>query len=227
MSRPFGEHVSALLYLPALVEGGEECLTAKVAKGFAKDAKRRHGSMISFGVVPIGLLALAWIGAAAQAGQVQAVAVKISSEPKGRPQMEKLLRDFEGTWSIKEQFAPDAGSPNGAMGAGQIVWSAGPGKFSVIEEYRSKRDSAEVTGLGVFWWDEAAQGYRTIWCESTNPGGCISFKNVARWEGPLLALVEDYEVNGKRVIFKEVFGDITPNAFTQTLYGGDAGKELK
>ena len=106
------------------------------------------------------------------------------------------------------------------------MWRAGPGRFSVIEEYCSKRGSAEVTGLGVFWWDEAAQGYRTIWCESTNPRGCISFKKVARWEGPQLVLVEEYEVNGKRVIFKEVFGDIAPGAFTQTLYGGESGKEL-
>ncbi|MGA9509211.1 MAG: hypothetical protein WBV55_11395 [Candidatus Sulfotelmatobacter sp.] len=84
-----------------------------------------------------------------------------------------------------------------------------------------------MTGLATFWWDEAAQGYRTIWCDSTNPGGCISFKNVARWEGPQLVLVEDYEANGKKVVFKEVFSDITPGAFTQKLYGGEAGKELK
>jgi hypothetical protein len=181
--------------------------------------------MKHFLVVAIGLLA--GVGAGAQAGQRQAAAERVPAEPKGNPQIEKLLRAFEGTWSIKEKFAPDAGSPNGAIGVGQIVWRAGPGKFSVIEEYRSKRESAEVTGLGVFWWDEAAQGYRTIWCESTNPGGCISFKNVARWEGPQLVLVEDYEVSGKKVIFKEVFGDIAAAGFTQTLYGGEAGKELK
>jgi hypothetical protein len=176
-------------------------------------------------VVAIGLLA--GVGAVAQAGQGQAAAERVPAEPKGSPQIEKLLRAFEGTWSIKEKFAPDAGSPNGATGGGQIVWRAGPGRFSVIEEYRSKRESAEVTGLGVFWWDEAAQGYRTIWCESTNPGGCISFKNVARWEGTQLVLVEDYEVSGKKVIFKEVFGEIATGGFTQTLYGGEAGKELK
>jgi hypothetical protein len=175
-------------------------------------------------VVAIGLLA--GVGAAARAHQGQA-AVQLQPESKGVPQMEKLLRAFEGTWSIKEKFAPDAGSPNGAMGEGNIVWRAGPGRFSVIEEYRSKRGSVEVTGMGVFWWDESAQGYRTIWCESTNPGGCISFRNVARWEGPELTLVEDYEVNGKKVVFKETFGDIAPGGFTQTLYGGEAGKELK
>jgi hypothetical protein len=178
-------------------------------------------------VVAIWLLVLAGIGAADQADQGQAAAAQVPAEPKGSPQIEKLLRSFEGTWTIKEKFAPDTSSPNGATGAGQIVWRAGPGRFSAIEEYRSRRGSAEVTGLGMFWWDEAAQGYRTIWCESTNPGGCIRFKNLARWEGPHLVLVEDYEVNGKKVMFKEVFGDIAPEGFTQTLYGGEAGKELK
>jgi hypothetical protein len=42
-----------------------------------------------------------------------------------------------------------------------------------------------------------------------------------------MVLVEDYEANGKKVIFKEVFGDIAPGGFTQTLYGGEAGKDLK
>jgi hypothetical protein len=184
--------------------------------------------MKHFRAVAIELLAFVVVGVVVtQTGQGQAAAVRVPVEPKGSPQSEKMLLAFEGTWSIKEKFAPDAGSPNGATGEGQIVWRAGAGRFSVIEEYRSNRGSAEVTGLGVFWWDEAAQGYRTIWCESTNPGGCISFKNVARWEGPQLELVEDYEVNGKKVVFKEVFGNIAPGGFTQTLYGGEAGKELK
>ena len=183
--------------------------------------------MKHFRAVAIELLAFAVVGVAVtQTGHGQATAVRVPAEPKGSPQIEKMLRAFEGTWSIKEKFAPDAGSPNGATGEGQIVWRAGPGGFSVIEEYRSRRSGTEVTGLGVFWWDEAARGYRTIWCDSTNPGGCIGFKNVARWKGPQFVLVEDYEVKGKRVIFTEVFGDIAPGAFTQTLSSGESGKEL-
>ena len=77
------------------------------------------------------------------------------------------------------------------------------------------------------WWDEAAQGYHTIWCDSTNPGGCIDFKNVARWDGPNLVLQEDYEANGKKFTFKEVFSDISITSFTQTLYGAEVGHELK
>jgi|SRR5579863_8901741 hypothetical protein len=147
--------------------------------------------------------------------------------PKPSPQMEKLLRAFLGTWSIHETLAPDPASPNGATGEGTIVWRPGPGGFSLIEDYQSKQGNRQVTGLAVFWWDESADGYRTIWCDSTNPGGCISFKNVSQWDGVQLVLVEDYEVNGKKFTFKEVFGDITPGTFTQTLYGGEAGGVLK
>jgi hypothetical protein len=153
-------------------------------------------------------------------------AMPVPAEPRPGPQMEKLLRALEGTWSIKETLAPNATSPNGVTGEGSIVWRTGPGGFSVIEDYQSREGPHEVAGLGVFWWDEAAQGYRTIWCDSTNPGGCINFKNVVRWEGSQLVLSEDYEVNGKRFTFKEVFADISPASFTQTLYGGESGKEL-
>jgi hypothetical protein len=152
---------------------------------------------------------------------------QVAPRPRPNPQIEKMLQAFEGTWSIKETFAPDAASPKGAAAEGTIVWRAGPGGFSVIEDYRSKRANDEVTGLAVFWWDEAVHGYRTIWCDSTNPGGCIDFKNVARWEGSQLVLVEDYESNGKKFTFKEVFGDITANTFTQTLYGGEVVGKLK
>jgi len=158
----------------------------------------------------------------------QAAAAPVQTPvPKPGPQMEKLLQVFEGTWTINEKLAPDPSAPNGTTGEGKIVWRHGPGGFSVIEDYMSKQGARQVTGLAVFWWDDAANGYRTIWCDSTNPGGCISFKNVARWEGAQLALVEDYEMNGRKFTFKEVFSDITPGTFTQTLYGGEAGGTMK
>ncbi|MGA3210759.1 MAG: hypothetical protein ABSD20_05580 [Terriglobales bacterium] len=189
-------------------------------------------------VLTEALMLIAAIGiAAAQTGQQQSGtsggrqsvqnAAAHPPEPKPSQQITKLLQAFAGTWSIKEKLAPDAASPNGAKGAGKIVWAAGPGGYSVVENYRSKEDGRTITGLGVFWWDEAAQGYRTMWCDSTNPGGCINFKNVAKWDGSHLVLIEPYEVNGKKVVFKEVFSDITPTAFTQTLYGGEEGGELK
>jgi hypothetical protein len=182
------------------------------------------------------LLLLGFVHSWSLADDKQAVTSEVKSslaaavapaDAKPGPQIEKLLRAFEGTWLIKEKLAPDATSPNGARGEGRIVWRSGPGGYSLIEDYQSTQSTRAITGLGVFWWDEAAQGYRSIWCDNTNPGGCINFKNVARWDGSQLVLVEDYELNGKEFTFKEVFGDITATAFTQTLFGGESGKELK
>jgi len=40
-------------------------------------------------------------------------------------------------------------------------------------------------------------------------------------------LGDEFERNGKRFQFKEIFSEITPTSFTQTIYQGEAGKELK
>jgi hypothetical protein len=152
-----------------------------------------------------------------------------ATTPESTPQLEaaKVLRALEGTWSITENLAPDATSPNGGKGEGREVWRSGPGGYSVVEEYQSRGGNRDISGLGVLWWDDAAHGFRTIWCDSTNPTGCISFKHPIHWEGANLVLVEDYEMKGKKFTFKEVFGDITPQSFTQTLYGAEAGSPLK
>ena len=150
-----------------------------------------------------------------------------SSTTKSNPQIERLLRALEGSWSITDELAPDASSPKGKKGVGTIIWRRGPGGFSAVEEFRSKQGEVQFTGIGMMWWEEALHGYHVIWCDSTNPGGCINFKNAARWEGSSLILQEDYEVRGKEYTFKEVFGHITSDSFTQTLYGGEAGASLK
>ena len=155
-----------------------------------------------------------------------------SSDPenmasKPAPQIERLLKGLGGIWAITEELAPDASSPKGKTGAGTIVWRPGPGGYSAVEEYHSKQGDNEVSGLGELWWDEAAQGYHTIWCDSTNPGGCIDFKNFARWEGSNLVLQEDYESNGRKFTFKEVFSDLGGDSFTQSLYGAEVGHALK
>lgn len=149
------------------------------------------------------------------------------ADPKANPETERLLNAMEGTWTITDELSPDARSPKGRTGQGTIVWRPGPGRFSVIEEFQSKQGDEDVSGWGALWWDPSALGYHTIWCDSTNPGGCIDFKNVARWEGQNLVLQEDYEVSGKKFTFREVFGEITLDAFTQTLYGAEAGHPLK
>lgn len=161
---------------------------------------------------------------------VRHVAARASTkmqEPKAGTQIQRLLKAFQGNWTITDRVSPDKQNPQGVTGTGSIMWRPGPGEYSVIEEFHSKQGQTDVTGLGIMWWDESANGYHTLWCDSTNPGGCIDFKNAAHWEGAELVLQEDYESNGKKFTFKEIFGDITANSFKQTLYGGEVGKDLK
>ena len=40
-------------------------------------------------------------------------------------------------------------------------------------------------------------------------------------------LTDEFEMMGKKMAFKEVFSDITTMSFTQTLYRGEAGGELR
>jgi hypothetical protein len=39
--------------------------------------------------------------------------------------------------------------------------------------------------------------------------------------------MDEWQENGKMVTLKEVFSDITPTSFKQTLYQGESGGELK
>ena len=142
-------------------------------------------------------------------------------------QTARLLKAMQGTWTITDTLSPDAKNPTRVKGGGTEVWRPGPGGYSAIEKFHSKRGDTDVTGIGMMWWDGASKGFHTIWCDSTNPTGCIDFKNAAHWEGSSLVLQEDYELNGKKFTFKEEFGEFAENSFKQTLYGGEAGHDLK
>jgi hypothetical protein len=143
------------------------------------------------------------------------------------PEMQKLFDTFLGTWSVTEKIEPSEMMPKGGTGQGEEVYKAGPGGISLIEEIHLKEGANEISGLGVGWWDEKVKGFRVLWCDSENPNGCIMMAHLAKWEGDQWVLGDEFQRDGKKFVFKEVFSEITPTSFTQTLYQGEAGKELK
>jgi hypothetical protein len=143
------------------------------------------------------------------------------------PEIQKLAKTFLGTWSITTKIEPSQTMPSGGEGRGEEVYRLGPGGLSLIEEVHLNEPTGELSGMGVSWWDEKAKGYRALWCHSKNPSGCIVMAHVAKWEGDQFVLGDEFERNGKKFIFKEVLSEITPTSFTQTLYQGEVGKELK
>jgi hypothetical protein len=142
------------------------------------------------------------------------------------PEMHSLSR-FLGTWSITYVLDPTAAMPRGGTGEGQEVYRPGPGGHSLIEEFRGREIEGDVTGLGTLWWEEGSHGYRTVWCSSLSPRGCTIMKHPAKWENGELVLGDEWEAMGKKFTFKEVFSEISPRSFTQTLYQSESGGELK
>jgi hypothetical protein len=142
------------------------------------------------------------------------------------PEMQKPFSAFLGTWQVKEKIESSETMPTGGIGEGEEIYRAGPGNASLIEEIHLKEPTGEISGLGVGWWDEKGPGYKAVWCDSENPRGCILMAHLAKWEGDQFVLRDEFEKDGKKFNFKEVFSEITPSSFTQTLYQGEAGKEL-
>ena len=104
------------------------------------------------------------------------------------PEMQKIFNAFLGTWSVTEEIEPSETMPKGGVGWGEEVYRAGPGGASMTEEVHLKEPDGEISGFGVGWWDHNAQGFRAVWCDSKNPGGCILMAHLAKWEGDQFVL---------------------------------------
>src|SRR5262245_15390005 len=154
---------------------------------------------------------------------VTAMFMASDGAPAPSEQMQKLLRTFGGTWSITYTLEPTEQSPKGGTGVGREVFRPGPGGASLIEEFHAREGTRDVSGLGLAWWDESAQGFRAVWCSDDNPSGCGVMSGLARFDGADFVLTDEVDVAGKKMTFKEVFSNITTMSFTQTLYQGEVG----
>jgi hypothetical protein len=128
--------------------------------------------------------------------------------------MERLLNAFVGKWAVKETFEVSA-SKQGRTREGTATFRAGPG-FSLIEDYRSNGSAGELHFLALLWWDPKSQAYALLTC--ANNDGC-QLRGTARWEGPNLVNTWEEEIEGKKISFKDSFGDISPSSITLVSEG--------
>jgi hypothetical protein len=139
-------------------------------------------------------------------------ALASAQQPKSDPgadrvltETRKLLQAFGGTWSVSETYDPSYLMPQGGTGKGQETWRAGPGKRSVMEEYRSANEHGSVsTGLGLGWWEEESGGFRLNWCSNDNPHGCTRLSQLATWDGDTWVVRDTWRQNGQDVEFVTV-----------------------
>lgn len=132
-----------------------------------------------------------------------------------------------GTWFLALKYQPSPDFPNGATGQGTEVWWAGPGGYSMIEEYYQNDANEHVEEFSPAWWDEEAGGQRFLYCGNTVPEGCYFSKGVFRWEDDNLVFREERERGGKKITYSLTFRDITPRSFTQVNAEGDSGNPAK
>ena len=82
--------------------------------------------------------------------------------------------------------------------------------------------SADYAAL---WWDGKAKKVRGIWCADFNDQGCTPFEATSL--GSDIEMKGEYESKGKSTRWKELFNVTSATTFTQTLYLGTPGEELK
>src|SRR6266699_11140 len=147
--------------------------------------------------------------------------------PQPSPQIEKLAEKIAGTWHTSEDFEVSEMMPKGGKGHGTAVIKKGPGGLSVTEDYHSRGGMGAFAGHGVFWLDDKANGYKSVWCDNTSPNGCSASNGLGKWEGNDVVFNDEQEMMGKKMAMKEVYTDIKPSSFTMTINGSQDGGPMK
>jgi hypothetical protein len=149
-----------------------------------------------------------------------------SSPNSAHTEMQHLVRSLSGEWSIEFRVNPSDALRKGGSGRGHEVWKSGPGGMSFVEEYQSTGDEGDITGRATFWWDEHFQRIQVLWCANYLPGGCEMMSEGASWDGNHLVLGNRWDSGGRTHFLREIFSDILPTSFTQTIYQGESLEKL-
>jgi hypothetical protein len=140
------------------------------------------------------------------------------SAPGRAPEMEKLAKMLVGNWDVVATLESSSARPRGRKDAGANRIVLGPGGRSVVENYHTDGDSGSRSALGILWWDEKAQGYRTMFCDNADPAGCSVYDGLGRWEGnDLIFKFRRYRGNDK-IDAKEVITPTSPISFTVRFF---------
>jgi hypothetical protein len=135
-------------------------------------------------------------------------------------EMQKLVDTLSGRWAISQE------NPDGTTARGEEAWYAAPGRTPLVEEYRVKdshgRDIADYASI---WWDAASKHYSGVWCADFTDEGCTPF--TVDWHGTTIEVRGAYSVHGKHFQWRELFEITSHDSFTQTLYIGADGEELR
>jgi hypothetical protein len=152
-----------------------------------------------------------------------------ATAPQPPAEIRSLEKAFAGRWTIEETFAPGAngadGTASGRAGHGEEVWRSGPGGFTFMEEAHDFTPNGEVFIVGYIWWDGRQRKLAGIECNSQWSQGCDAESSLSRvslsWDGKEFVIDFRSKEDPRRIVWHEVFSQITPTSFVQT---GDVGQ---
>lgn len=151
--------------------------------------------------------------------------------PQAPEEIKSLEKALVGRWSTTYEFEPAAMGPNAkGTSSGEEVWRTSPGNFVLMEEERIPTPSGEVYVFAIHWWDRSSKSLRGMLCNNSGPGACnvdSYFNSTLNWDGKQLTIDMRFPQKGKKMLWHEVWSDITPTSFTQTGDMGELGGQLK
>lgn len=123
------------------------------------------------------------------------------------------MRSMIGEWTTTEKFEANELSPRAGTGTGKARLHWGPGRMSLLQNYRSVNNAfGNFDGHSVFFWDVKDSSYKTFWCDSMM--GCAAQFGSGKWEGDKLIFTGEAESMGKKIAMRDTFSDIMPDSFT-------------
>lgn len=150
---------------------------------------------------------------------ISAAVLACAAQDQGETNLRKVVSALSGKWSISE--TSDHGETTG-----EEVWQGGTDGMPLTEEFRAITASGDkLSDYAAVWWDGKTKKLRGIWCAAFNDQGCTPFEVTSR--GSDIEMKGDYDSKGKSTAWREIFHITSATAFTQTLYMGPPGGELK
>jgi hypothetical protein len=144
------------------------------------------------------------------------------------PEMQTLTKAIVGRWTTTNAYGSPSSS--GAVYHGEQTWRSGPGGFTLLEEEHGNSPSGEFFLLALHWWDNGTHTFKGMLCNNSGASACnvdSYFNSSVKWDGKQLVIDLDFLQAGKKMRWHEIFGDFTPDSFTQTGDIGEMGATLR
>lgn len=146
-------------------------------------------------------------------------------KPRPAPEMQRLAKMLVGKWKVVLDYAPGGSMPKGGKGTAQSEIRPGPGGFSLIEDFVGNLPAGHLHAL--YWWDKAAQGFKSMGCNDFSEEGCEVENGLGRWEGNEVVWHLTIQKDGKDVPDKIVWAEKDNRSFTASMYVADPSGAMK